>query len=121
MQNILIVDDEIRIAAFIEKGLRKNGFNTAIANNGEQALEMLTTAKFDLLLLDVNLPVKDGLTVLTELRAHNMLIPTIIVSANHDVLKQIPQSANKTFPYISKPFKFTDLLNSIRTHLSKNN
>jgi len=121
MQKILIVEDENRIAAFIEKGLRKNGFNTAIAYNGEQALQMLSSTNFDLLLLDVTLPVKDGLTVLTELRNHNMLIPTILVSANHDVLTKISQSENKAVPYISKPFKFTDLLNSIRTHLSKTN
>jgi len=120
MHKILIVEDESHIAAFIEKGLQKNGFNTAIACNGEQALQMLTTNQFDLLLLDINLPVKDGLTVLTELRNHNMLIPTIIVSANHDIQKQISQSENQAVPYIRKPFKFTELLNSIRTHLSKN-
>ncbi|MBU7585265.1 MAG: response regulator [Nostoc sp. TH1S01] len=121
MQKILIVEDETRIAIFIEKGLQRNGFNTAIANNGEQALQMLTTTKFDLLLLDINLPVKDGLTVISELREHNLLIPTIIVSANHEILKQIPQSGNKAVPYISKPFRFTELLDSVRAHLSPTN
>jgi two-component system, OmpR family, copper resistance phosphate regulon response regulator CusR len=115
MHKILIVEDESRIAAFIEKGLRQNGFNTAIANNGAEALQMLITTKFDLLLLDINLPVKDGLTVLTELHEHNIPIPTIIVSANHE----IPE--NKAVPYIKKPFIFTDLLNSVRAHLSKTN
>ncbi|MBD2593848.1 response regulator [Nostoc spongiaeforme FACHB-130] len=121
MQKILIVEDEIRIATFIEKGLRRNGFNTAIANNGEQALQMLTTAKFDLLLLDINISVKDGLTVMSELREHNLLIPIIIVSANYDVLGKVSQSGNKAVPYITKPFKFTDLLNSVRAHLSPTN
>lgn len=116
-QKILIVDDEIRIAAFIEKGLRQHGFDTAIASNGEQALQILLTNHFDLLLLDINLPIKDGITVLSELQAHNMLIPTIIVSASNEIDTRIKQLQKKAVPYISKPFNFTDLLNSINTTL----
>lgn len=81
MSRILIAEDESRIAAFIEKGLQKNGFDTAIATNGEEALQMAESNGFDMLLLDLGLPIKDGWTVLQELRDRGKKIPIIIVSA----------------------------------------
>ena len=60
MSRILIVEDESRIAAFVEKGLRKNGFSTAIAADGEQALLMTQSNDFDLLILDLGLPIMNG-------------------------------------------------------------
>lgn len=111
---ILIVEDETRIAAFLEKGLRKNGFNTAIATDGEQALEMSYRQDFDLLLLDLGLPIKDGWTVLKELRSQGKLMPVIVVTARDDL-------DPKSYPvqdYIIKPFRFQNLLEKIRSSLN---
>ncbi len=119
MYKILIAEDETRIAAFIEKGLRKNGFDTAIANDGEQVLQMLEKADFDLLLLDINLPIKDGWTVLFELRVNHNYIPIIIVSACHDLESKIDKLQNEIIAYIRKPLRFADLLNTIRSFLHK--
>lgn len=112
MSSILIAEDESRIASFIEKGLRKNGFNTAIATNGEEALSMMQSNNFDLLLLDLGLPVKDGWTVLQELRNQGNQIPIIVVSAYNNVGKDSGMT-----DYVSKPFRFRDLLEIVQLHL----
>ena len=112
MDKILIAEDESRIASFVEKGLRKNGFSTAIATDGEQAWEMLQKENFDLLLLDLGLPIKDGWTVLKELRTQGYKLPIIIVSAN-----DFCQDSTERTDYIAKPFRFQDLLERVRFHL----
>jgi DNA-binding response OmpR family regulator len=112
MNRILIVEDESRIASFIDKGLKKNGFHTAIATDGEEALRMVSQDNFDLLLLDVGLPIKDGWTVLAELRHQGQQIPVIIVTARDESAKQ-----NLASDYITKPFQFQDLLKCIYNHL----
>ena len=68
MTYILIVEDEPRLAQFIEKGLKKQGFTTLIATNGQDALCLTQNEKFDLVLLDLGLPVMDGWTFLQHLR-----------------------------------------------------
>ncbi len=112
MANILIAEDESRIASFIEKGLRKNGFKTAIASDGEQTLAMIQSQNFDLLLLDLGLPIKDGWTVLKELRSQEYKLPIIIVSAN-----EFSQDSTEITDYIAKPFRFQDLLERVKFHL----
>ncbi|VEP11484.1 Response regulator with CheY-like receiver domain and winged-helix DNA-binding domain [Hyella patelloides LEGE 07179] len=114
MSNILIAEDESRIASFIEKGLRKNGFNTAVATNGEEALSMIQNNNFDLLLLDLGLPVKDGWTVLNELRNQGNQIPIIVVSAYNNVKKD-----NGMTHYVAKPFRFKELLKIVQFHLQE--
>ncbi|MDY6783885.1 MAG: response regulator [Cyanobacteriota bacterium] len=117
MSNILIAEDEPRLAAFVEKGLRKNGFSTAIARNGEQVLEMLHGGQFDLLLLDLGLPVKDGFAVLRELGDSEVLIPIIVVSAREEARKETLECSNSVKDFVSKPFRFGDLLARVQTHL----
>lgn len=111
---ILIVEDEPRIAAFLEKGLQKNGFSTAIANNGEQALEMAQSHHFDLLLLDLGLPIKDGWTVLKELHNQGKYIPVIVVTACDD----LNSKSYLVEDYIIKPFRFQSLLEKVRICLN---
>jgi DNA-binding response OmpR family regulator len=117
MTCILIAEDESRIAAFVEKGLRKNGFSTAIAVDGEQAVKLARSGDFDLLLLDLGLPVKDGWTVLTELREHRHEIPVIIVTARDDIRDRMAGIESGADEYVTKPFRFTDLLARIRYYL----
>jgi DNA-binding response OmpR family regulator len=116
MCRILIAEDESRIAAFIAKGLRKNGFTSTIAEDGEQALQLAETGEYALLLLDLGLPLRDGWSILKHLRQQNVTLPVIVVTAlnseNHR--KAIAAGAND---FVSKPFHFGDLLAKIRTHL----
>ncbi len=117
MGRILIAEDEERIAAFIKKGLQKNGYHTAIARDGEQALYLARSGEFDLLLLDLGLPIKDGWTVLTELEASSNDLATIIVTARNDVSTHLPRFRSRIIDYIGKPFRFADLLERIRVCL----
>ncbi len=117
MNRILIAEDEARIAGFIEKGLKKNGFQTAIANNGEDALQMLEDASFDLLLLDIGLPIKDGWTILEELRSQKKSIPIIVITACVDAEEIINKLPDQNIDYVTKPFRFGDLLVRIQNIL----
>ncbi|BAZ10711.1 two-component response regulator [Calothrix sp. NIES-4071] len=116
MNRILIAEDEERLAAFIEKGLRRNGFVTAVVPDGEQALQM--AEQFELLLLDLGLPIKDGWVVLKELRSQGKRLPIIIVTAFND-----DDNLNSAFNlgangYVTKPFRFSDLLQKVKSHFS---
>ncbi len=115
--NILIAEDEVRIAAFIEKGLRQHGFKTAIADNGQRALELAEQDEFDLLLLDLGLPLIDGWTVLAQLRDRGRAIPVIVVTACDEWRLNLPSLGIDRQDVIFKPFRFQTLLMRIRYHL----
>jgi DNA-binding response OmpR family regulator len=118
MCQILIAEDEARLAAFIEKGLRRNGFSTAIAEDGQQALEMVEEGEFALLLLDLGLPIKDGWSVMRELRQHDDQLPIIVVTAvSEDHRKAAIASGANDF--LTKPFRFSDLLAKIKVYLNQ--
>ncbi|NMG07580.1 response regulator transcription factor [Brasilonema sp. UFV-L1] len=118
MNQVLIVEDEARLAAFVEKGLRKNGFSTAVAADGEQAIHMAENSHFDLILLDLKLPIKDGWTVLRELRRNqSKQFPIIIMTAMSDEQNKTAALKNGANDYITKPFSFKDLLERVRTQL----
>lgn len=116
MCQILIVEDESRLAAFIEKGLRKNGFRTRVAEDGQQAIEMAMDQEFALMLLDLGLPIKDGWSVLRELRQQGRQIPIIVVTALNADNRKVAIAAGAN-DYLTKPFGFNDLLAKIRVQL----
>jgi two-component system, OmpR family, copper resistance phosphate regulon response regulator CusR len=114
---ILIAEDEDRLAAFVEKGLKKNGFETIVAADGVQALQAIEQQPVDLLLLDLGLPIKDGWAVLQETRAQHPGLPIIVVTAmtdDRDRQRVFELGAND---YLPKPFKFSDLLEKVRSYL----
>ena len=118
MSQILIVEDEARLAAFVEKGLRKSGFKTLVAADGEQAIELAQFGKFDLLLLDLGLPIKDGWQVMRELRSRGEVLPIIIMTARDDERCRAAALQAGANDYITKPFLFNDLLGCIQAQLS---
>lgn len=117
MNRILIVEDEPRIASFLDKGLRANGFNTAIATNAIEAIDLVFNDGFDLLLLDLGLPLKDGLTVLEELRGQGADLPIIILSARDNINDKVAGLEGGADDYVTKPFRFEELLARIRLRL----
>lgn len=117
MNRVLIAEDEERLAAFMEKGLRKNGFATVVASDGQEALQKLSNGEFELLLLDLGLPIKDGWTVLQELRSQDRDLPVIIVTAlvdDRDRTTALKLGAND---YVTKPFRFGDLLEKVKSYM----
>ncbi|NJR60610.1 MAG: response regulator transcription factor [Cyanobacteria bacterium CRU_2_1] len=119
MSQILIAEDEVRIAAFIEKGLQRHGYSTVVAKDGIEAIEMLREDKFDLLLLDLGLPGKDGWVVLQELRTQiSPDLDVIIVTARDDVADRVKGGQFGVQGHIIKPFKFNDLLERVKLRLN---
>jgi two-component system, OmpR family, response regulator QseB len=117
MTQILIAEDEPRIASFLEKGLRSHGFTTVVASDANEAFDLAISGSFDLLLLDLGLPVKDGLTVLEELRGQGAQLPIIILTARDDIQDKITGLEGGADDYVTKPFRFEELLARIRLRL----
>ncbi|MBD2091251.1 response regulator transcription factor [Microcoleus sp. FACHB-1515] len=117
MNRILIAEDEARIAAFLEKGLRSNSFTTAIAKNGHEAIAMAHSSDFDLLILDLGLPGKDGWQVLEEVRGRGEDLRIIILTAQDEVDDTVTALEGGANDYITKPFEFTELLARVRVQL----
>jgi DNA-binding response OmpR family regulator len=117
VNRILIAEDEPRLASFLEKGLRANGFVTTIAADGAKASLMALDDEFDLLVLDLGLPGKDGTEVLRELRAAGQRMPVIILTARDDVSDTVSGLEGGADDYVTKPFRFEELLARVRARL----
>lgn len=117
MNRILIAEDEPRIAAFLEKGLRSNGFATAIATDANEVISLALSEGFDLLLLDLGLPIKDGMEVLEELRGQGAQMPIIILTARDDLKDKVAGLEGGADDYVTKPFRFEELLARVRLRL----
>jgi DNA-binding response OmpR family regulator len=117
MNRILIVEDEIHIIKPVEKGLRAQGFITAVAKDGRTAIDLARDADFDLVLLDIGLPDVDGWVVLKELRDRGEQLPIIILTARDDVRDKITGLEGGANDYVTKPFSFQELLARIRLRL----
>jgi two-component system copper resistance phosphate regulon response regulator CusR len=117
MSRILIAEDEARIASFLEEGLRANGFTTAIAKDGREALAMCRPGEFDLLILDLGLPDRDGFEVLEELRRRDRNLAVVILTARDSVRDRVTGLEGGADDYIVKPFSFEELLARVRVRL----
>lgn len=117
MSRILIAEDEPRIASFLEKGLRANGFATTITEDGRDALDLADTGEFDLLILDVGLPGMDGFSVLRQIRARGRPLPVIILTARDSVEDTVAGLEGGADDYVPKPFRFEELLARVRARL----
>ncbi|HMO00235.1 MAG TPA: response regulator transcription factor [Miltoncostaeaceae bacterium] len=117
MSSILIVEDEERIASFVDKGLRSSGFATAIAGDGESGLAMAASGRFDLVVLDLGLPDIDGIEVLRRMRGRGMNAPVVILTARDGVHSTVEGLEGGADDYVTKPFRFEELLARIRARL----
>jgi len=117
MTRILIAEDEARLASFLEKGLRSSGFTTTVASDGPQAAIMARDEEFDLLILDLGLPGKDGIEVLRELRSDDQRLPVIILTARDDPADKVAGLEAGADDYLAKPFHFEELLARVRARL----
>jgi DNA-binding response OmpR family regulator len=117
MNRILIAEDEVRIAAFLEKGLRASGFTTTHVKNGQEAISMARSEDFDLLILDIGLPIKNGFKVLEEVRGRGEKLRIIVLTAFDDVEDTIAALNGGANDYVTKPFDFEELLARVRVQL----
>jgi two-component system copper resistance phosphate regulon response regulator CusR len=117
MNRILVAEDEPRIAAFLDKGLRANGFAVTVVDDGDDAFELAASGDFDLLILDVGLPGRDGFAVLRDLRAAGGQLPVIILTARDSVKDTVAGLEGGADDYVAKPFRFDELLARVRVRL----
>ncbi|MEM6713793.1 MAG: response regulator transcription factor [Cyanobacteria bacterium P01_D01_bin.6] len=117
MTHLLVVEDEQRIAAFVEKGLSANGFTISLATNSEDATAIALDGQIDLIILDLGIPGKDGLDLLADLRGQGFLAPVIILTARDDIQDKVTGFDNGADDYMTKPFRFEELLVRIRARL----
>lgn len=117
MSQILIAEDEFRIASFIAKGLRANGFTPTIASDAKETLNLAVGNNFDLLILDLGLPGKDGLDVLEAIRGQGENLAIIILTARDDINDKVAGLEGGADDYMTKPFRFEELLARVRLRL----
>jgi DNA-binding response OmpR family regulator len=117
MTRILIAEDEERIVTFLEKGLRAGGYTTVAVQTGPDALALARDDSFDLLILDLGLPGQDGQEVLRAMRARGEKMPVVILTARDDVNDTVAGLEGGADDYVTKPFRFEELLARIRLRL----
>ena len=114
---ILIAEDEHGISSFLESGLRAAGFTATVVEDGSSALALARTGEFDLLVLDLGLPTRDGLSVLEELRRQGKRLPVVVLTARSDLKDMVAGLDRGADDYVTKPFRFEELLARIRARL----
>jgi two-component system copper resistance phosphate regulon response regulator CusR len=117
MTRILIAEDEDRIVSFLEKGLRAGGYTTVAVGTGHDALALARDDSFDLLLLDLGLPGMNGHEVLRAMRARGETMPVVILTARDGVEDTVAGLQGGADDYVTKPFRFEELLARIRLRL----
>jgi DNA-binding response OmpR family regulator len=117
VSHILLAEDSPRIASFVTKGLRANGYSVTHTGDGVEALHLAQTGDFDLLILDIGLPGKDGFEVLETLRGTGSRLPVLVLTARDSVQDTVMGLDSGADDYMAKPFSFDELLARVRRRI----
>ena len=116
---VLVVEDSRRLAGIVKRGLLEEGYAVDNAYDGEEAEYMAETTPFDMIILDIMLPKKDGLAVCRDLRAKNVNTPILMLTAKDSVEDKVAGLDCGADDYVVKPFAFSELLARIRALLRR--
>lgn len=116
---ILVVEDEKKVGAFIKKGLEEDSYSVELAHDGDKGEELAVAQNFDLIILDILMPKKDGLTLLKELRAKQISTPVLMITAKGSVDDKVKGLDSGADDYLVKPFAIAELLARVRSLLRR--
>jgi heavy metal response regulator len=116
---ILIVEDEKALANIIKKGLEEEGYAVDVAYNGEEGLFMAQNEPSDLVILDIMLPIIDGMTILRRIRKTGISTPVLMLTARDAITDKVSGLDSGADDYLTKPFHFEELLARIRVLLRR--
>ena len=116
---ILVIEDEKKVADFMQQGLREEEYAVDVAYDGEQGHFLATTNEYDLILLDIMLPKIDGITLCRDLRKAKVTIPIMMLTVKNTVKDKVLGLDSGADDYLTKPFAFEELLARIRALLRK--
>jgi len=110
MRKVLIADDEKEIVSFLERGIKREGFDVSIAYNGRQAIEVIEKNEPDIIILDIMMPEIDGLGVLKWIKENKKNIYVILASARKEVQDMSKGYSMEADYYITKPYELSEIL-----------
>src|SRR5262245_51777220 len=111
---VLVVEDQKKMASFIQKALQAEGISTDVLHNGEEVAAAVTTTGFDVIILDILLPGRDGLSVLAQMRSSGVLAPVLLLTARGNVNERVEGLNAGADDYLPKPFVLAELMARVR-------
>ena len=117
---LLLVEDEMKVARFISQGLKEHNYIVDVANDGEMASELAYVEDYDLIIVDLMIPKKNGIRLIKELRLNGKTAPILILSAKDSVEDKVKGLDLGADDYMTKPFAFSEFLARIRSLLRRN-
>lgn len=118
---ILLIEDDLTIAEFIQNGLRQAGYGVDHAADGDSGLDLALTDNYDLGIIDIMLPKLDGLSIIDRLRDKKISLPIIILSAKRSIDDRVTGLQKGGDDYLTKPFSFSELLARVQALLRRAN
>ncbi len=112
---ILVVEDEKKVAKFLQQGLQEEGYAVDVAFDGMAGISQATGNPYDLLILDILLPHKDGITMVKELRQKEITVPVLMLTAKSSTEDKVIGLDSGADDYLAKPFAFAELLARVRS------
>lgn len=116
---ILVIEDEKKLALFIKKGLEEEFYSVDTANDGKEGLRLGLSEAYDLIILDIMLPYKDGLVLMKELREEKIITPILLLTAKDSIEDKVTGLDSGADDYLTKPFFFEELLAHVRALLRR--
>jgi heavy metal response regulator len=117
--NILVVEDEKKVAKLLQQGLEEEHYSVDIANDGEEGEQRAVAGGYDLIILDILLPKKDGVTLLRDLRSKRITTPVLMLTAKSSTEDKVEGLDSGADDYLTKPFAFAELLARVRSLLRR--
>src|SRR5581483_3121845 len=116
---ILVVEDEVKVANALKEGFEDERYEAVVAHTGEDAFFRINTEQFDIILLDVMLPGRDGLQILTSIRKHGVSTPVLLLTARDSLEDRVAGLNSGADDYLVKPFAFEEVLARVRALLRR--